>query len=121
MERNWGPIKFYTHTYVIMFHCVSFHFIPSLCFSSMLLSSFFPGSSCAKASLWEESIFSYLLNTKHSPAKGLDIYLPFPYLLSFTYIKSITFCSRPTVDKHSCLLHRRLAPVGSSAPLQKQR
>lgn len=85
---------------------MNFHVVLSFCCSSGPLLSFFPGGSCAKALLREESIFHSLLGSEHSRAKGLYVHIRlFPHRPTFAYITSITldvgkpFCSRPTLDK----------------------
>lgn len=64
---------------------ISFFLLPSI-----LFPSFISGGSCARTSLWDESIFYHLLSTKHSQAKGLCL-STFPCLLNSTCINSLTW------------------------------
>lgn len=106
-KTNWGPVEFDTHTHLRNKALpVNFHVVLSFCCSSGPLLSFFPGGSCAKALLREESIFHSLLGSEHSRAKGLYVHIHlFPHRPTFAYITSITldvgkpFCSRPMLDK----------------------
>lgn len=51
---------------------ISFFLLPSILFPSCI-----SGGSCARTSLWDESIFYHLLSTKNSQAKDC-VYPPCP-------------------------------------------
>lgn len=63
-------------------------FIPFFLLASILFPSFISGGSCARTSLWDDSIFYHLLSTKHSQAKVLCL-STFTYLHNSTCINSL--------------------------------